>query len=235
MSQKQSKGEQRILVESLTVDIWAACFKGREQDPCYGQSPRDAVQSLLNANPDCGLSLGDLVENPASRRKNRIECLARERIVCPDCRGSGKYIGFTVIEPCRACHGSGRRIPPRIDVVKSSKIFSALLRVMLKKFGHEYTVRGFDDPAEYFDQLVAEPDCIITGIMLKGMHGIEFLSHVSRLGIQAPVIVETSCGEYEYEALEHGAFAFLHYDHYEPQFLVRTVERAIASGPAPAE
>lgn len=28
-------------------------------------------------------------------------------ITCPDCKGSGKYIGFTDIEVCDRCHGTG--------------------------------------------------------------------------------------------------------------------------------
>ena len=32
---------------------------------------------------------------------------------CPECRGSGRYVGLTVDEPCRACGGSGQeRRPP---------------------------------------------------------------------------------------------------------------------------
>jgi hypothetical protein len=26
---------------------------------------------------------------------------------CLDCKGSGKYVGLQVVEPCRACGGSG--------------------------------------------------------------------------------------------------------------------------------
>lgn len=27
---------------------------------------------------------------------------------CPDCKGSGKYVGFMVIEDCRLCKGKGQ-------------------------------------------------------------------------------------------------------------------------------
>ena len=114
-------------------------------------------------------------------------------------------------------------------MVKSSKLFGALLRMMLDKYGFACTVRGYEDPAKYFAQLVAEPDCIITGFMLKGMHGIEFLEEAKRLGIESPIILETSCGEYETESLQRGAFAFLKSDVYHPRELVATVERAVAS------
>lgn len=33
------------------------------------------------------------------------EC--RMILECPDCKGTGKYHGFTVIEDCRKCQGSG--------------------------------------------------------------------------------------------------------------------------------
>lgn len=31
---------------------------------------------------------------------------------CPECRGSGRYVGLTVDEPCRACGGTGERKAP---------------------------------------------------------------------------------------------------------------------------
>ena len=27
---------------------------------------------------------------------------------CPDCRGSGRYVGLTAVEPCSTCGGAGR-------------------------------------------------------------------------------------------------------------------------------
>jgi DnaJ-class molecular chaperone len=27
---------------------------------------------------------------------------------CPDCKGSGKYVGLQIVEPCTLCNGSGK-------------------------------------------------------------------------------------------------------------------------------
>ncbi len=37
------------------------------------------------------------------RNKYTIVEYKAEPTTCPECKGTGKYIGFTVIEPCRLC------------------------------------------------------------------------------------------------------------------------------------
>jgi hypothetical protein len=44
----------------------------------------------------------------------RIEAVGLSRDLCPDCadcRGSGKYVGFAIIEACQSCAGRGI-VPP---------------------------------------------------------------------------------------------------------------------------
>lgn len=36
------------------------------------------------------------------------EGVIRDPVRCPECKGTGKYVGFLLVEPCQRCQGSGR-------------------------------------------------------------------------------------------------------------------------------
>lgn len=35
--------------------------------------------------------------------------------ICPDCKGSGEYVGFSVVDDCKTCHGTGRVYEDLLD------------------------------------------------------------------------------------------------------------------------
>ena len=35
--------------------------------------------------------------------------------ICPECKGSGQYVGFSVVEDCKRCHGAGRIYDDPLD------------------------------------------------------------------------------------------------------------------------
>ena len=52
--------------------------------------------------------MSDLSDNPWSPMPTPIEFDPPEREMCPDCVGSGKYIGALVVEDCKRCKGIGQ-------------------------------------------------------------------------------------------------------------------------------
>ena len=51
----------------------------------------------------------DIVIDSEACRDGHLEfvVVTAKRDPCPDCKGSGKYVGFTVIEDCQTCKGTG--------------------------------------------------------------------------------------------------------------------------------
>ena len=66
-----------------------------------------------------------------------------------------------VVEACRACGGTGRLAPPRVDVIKSRVLDHRLFELVLGKQG--FLVSAFDSVGNYLHHFDAPPDCIIVG------------------------------------------------------------------------
>lgn len=102
----------RIIARHMPQGHWAAWFDGRSWMPCIGTTPLMAAQRLVAAQR--GLSPHSLRMVEQSRNQ-AVFAISDDPVPvpqtlrsCPDCRGSGQYVGFTVIEDCRRCSGSGR-------------------------------------------------------------------------------------------------------------------------------
>lgn len=69
-----------------------------------------AVERLLDAHPECDIDRATLTKVQGSERHGHVEFCGSRRTAatCPECRGSGKYVGLQTVEDCRACGGSGR-------------------------------------------------------------------------------------------------------------------------------
>lgn len=97
----------RIIAKRTQSGDWSAWFDGRPQVVFRGSTARQAASRLVDQ------VLGrDAVElQPLVRSKaNGTVIFAGEarRVPCPDCDGSGSYVGLTVVEPCDVCGGTGR-------------------------------------------------------------------------------------------------------------------------------
>jgi hypothetical protein len=84
---------------------WRAWFPDQPQPASDGNSLKTAVSGLLRAH---GLEPADvhLLYHGASAKRHVFRF---SRIPCPDCRGTGKYVGFSTVENCRGCSGRGYR------------------------------------------------------------------------------------------------------------------------------
>jgi len=90
---------------------WIARLADNPTAEFSGKSPSEALGCLLRGN---GWTMSEVVLNMDPDRSNisagHAEVLIRVRrpgleTVCPDCRGSGRYVGLSVVETCHACGG----------------------------------------------------------------------------------------------------------------------------------
>lgn len=104
--------ELRIIVERVAGGgRWAAWFQHNPAGAIQGDEAMTAFDSLLNSHRD---TLPDPYQIRVDDRRSRgghIEVLLvgrpRKRSTCPACKGSGKYVGLSVVEACSTCAGTG--------------------------------------------------------------------------------------------------------------------------------
>jgi hypothetical protein len=155
------------------------------------------------------------------RRKNE------RRSVCPECGGTGQYVGLTVIEACRGCGGTGRMSPPRIDVIKSRVLDHRLFELVLGKQG--FLVSAFDSVGNYLHHYDAPPDCIIVGWFFRTLGVEELLADLEERGERVPVIVSTTLA-LEPDELPSGVFALVADHALGSEEYLQVVKSAIARG-----
>ncbi len=147
--------------------------------------------------------------------------------VCSDCGGSGKYVGLTVVEPCRACGGTGRLEPPRVDVIKSRALDHRLFELVLGK--HGFQVSAFDSVGSYLHYLETPPDCIIVGWFFRTLGVIDLLAELEARDIQIPVIVSTTI-TLEPDEVPMGVYALLADSALGNEAYLQVVRAAVAQG-----
>jgi hypothetical protein len=70
---------------------------------------------LLENSPAKHLTLEDFEPDLEECRLNRVEIVLKDHWIeqsrepCPDCGGTGKYVGLNLIETCVSCRGLGTR------------------------------------------------------------------------------------------------------------------------------
>lgn len=104
--------ELRIVVERApATGRWTAWFQDLPGQVIEGDEAMTAFDTLVASQRD---RLPDPYQLRVDDRRSRgghIEVLMsgrrRERQICPTCKGSGKYVGLTVVEACDACGGTG--------------------------------------------------------------------------------------------------------------------------------
>ncbi|MCC7423945.1 MAG: hypothetical protein IT428_27080 [Planctomycetaceae bacterium] len=104
--------ELRIIVERLAkTGRWSAWFQDEPAAALEGDEAMVVFDTLVAARRD---RLPDPYQLRVDDRRSRgghIEVLMtgkrRERLPCPTCKGSGKYVGLSIVEPCSTCEGTG--------------------------------------------------------------------------------------------------------------------------------
>lgn len=94
----------RIVCEQIEPNHWTAWFTNQPETAYDGASPLRAVVRLLDHTP--GVDARSLVPDSSRTRDGHLEFVLNRE--CPDCRGTGEYIGLCEVSPCKTCGGSGR-------------------------------------------------------------------------------------------------------------------------------
>lgn len=92
----------RIIAEKDPQGHWSAWFAG---NPCCafgGEHPADAVKRLLH---EYGHDPAMIEADYTANREGHMEFTIGAK-VCPECGGSGKYVGLNAVDVCRACGGA---------------------------------------------------------------------------------------------------------------------------------
>lgn len=100
----------RIIVERDANGLWAAWFDEQPDDSQVGRSQGEAVRRLLFRTRSQRAPARDIVIDSAACREGHLEFVVvtqAEKTSCPDCQGTGQYVGLSVIEDCRTCAGTG--------------------------------------------------------------------------------------------------------------------------------
>ncbi|HUG93310.1 MAG TPA: hypothetical protein VML55_20890 [Planctomycetaceae bacterium] len=92
---------------------WSASLEGEPQQACGGSSVAAALNRWLQLNrhrfPGPYMAHFDASQSSLDRQ---VVVLAVPP-PCPDCGGSGRYVGLSLVENCRACGGSGLALPAK--------------------------------------------------------------------------------------------------------------------------
>jgi hypothetical protein len=93
----------RIIADEMDPGHWMAWDEASPQNGYGGPTPQAAVARLCEA---IGRHPNTFRPSKFSAHRFVLDELTGRR--CPDCRGTGRYVGFTTIETCQRCQGSGR-------------------------------------------------------------------------------------------------------------------------------
>jgi hypothetical protein len=94
---------RRFIVE-MQLGQWTAWELSHPDVAYSGEAPSAAIRKLFEA---LGLDCSKIIVKP-NQRPNRLEFAIRDE-PCPDCKGTGRYVGLNAVEKCATCGGAGRR------------------------------------------------------------------------------------------------------------------------------
>ena len=87
-----------------TDNHWSAYFADCPETAFGGEWPAEAIQRLAATVP--GLDVANITADHERSSADRLVFVLGSG-VCPECGGSGEYVGLNVTETCGACGGSG--------------------------------------------------------------------------------------------------------------------------------
>lgn len=100
--------ERIICGERHPSGYWVAWLADMPQNAIGGGSAVEALSRILaTMEPPCDLQDIWPLTNLQLLVSGSFE-FAVGSAPCPDCKGSGRYVGFQAVEPCGSCEGRGR-------------------------------------------------------------------------------------------------------------------------------
>ena len=91
----------RVVVTN-TAGHWTAWQAGSPQVAFGGDTAAVAIRRLCEA---AGIDGTQIVADHVRCSEDVMEFLVGEMDDCPDCGGTGRYVGLNVVEDCRVCGG----------------------------------------------------------------------------------------------------------------------------------
>lgn len=86
---------------------WNACFDPHAEIAFGGNTALVAAKRLVQSAEDLDESTLRIVYRSEDGRMAGLT-VRRSGGSCPECGGTGRYVGLAVVEECRACGGTGR-------------------------------------------------------------------------------------------------------------------------------
>jgi two-component system response regulator AtoC len=117
-------------------------------------------------------------------------------------------------------------IPKSILIIDDEESFRHMLSVILKK--ERYDVETASNGEEGLQRITASPfDQILCDIRMPHMDGMEFLSKVQKMGIDAPIIMMSAYGTVDtaIEAMKLGAYDYISKP-FKPDEIILTLKKA---------
>lgn len=107
-----AEAEFRVLVQRNGANArWCAWIADRPEVVVEGDEAMAAFDAIIALQRDRLPDPYQLRVDDKLSRGGHIEVLLtgrpRERKPCPSCKGTGKYVGLSIVEPCDACQGAG--------------------------------------------------------------------------------------------------------------------------------
>ena len=98
----------RVLAFRAPDGRWRAWLDA-EPDVCVSdRTARAAAMQLVEGTPGLDPGSLEIVERSGGSGFVVFAVSRAESTPCPDCGGSGQYVGLVVVESCRSCGGTGR-------------------------------------------------------------------------------------------------------------------------------
>ncbi len=103
----ENKPVRLIAVRGPGGRDWSACLEGEPQQGCGGATVSKAVRRWLALNRDPFPGPYAMQLDKQQSTLDRRVVLLTATSTCPECGGSGRYVGLTLVENCKTCDGSG--------------------------------------------------------------------------------------------------------------------------------
>jgi hypothetical protein len=107
----ESRPLRLIAGRGPTNQDWSVWLESEPQQACGGMTPMNAVRRWLELNETRFPGPFDVrriqQESTLDRQVIFLNRKTTAEATCPECDGSGRYVGLHLVEDCAACGGAG--------------------------------------------------------------------------------------------------------------------------------
>lgn len=119
VSDLSASNPMSVMLSGPPVDMdWGAAFNPRVMTPLANKTEIRADRVHLTPDERAKLK-EDLRNHYAEIVPSSTRCQSLIEVPCPDCNGTGEYVGLNVVETCKAC--DGRKVGKTVTPPKKSE------------------------------------------------------------------------------------------------------------------